>query len=74
MLRKRNDRLKLRVVVGFVCVLGGGIVVLMVVLWREVWRGDGWPTSQGSPASKAGTPTSEWPHHKARDVPYSLSH
>lgn len=40
MLRKGNYRLKLRVVVGFVCILGGGVMVLMGVLRREVWRVD----------------------------------
>lgn len=44
LLRKRNYWLELRVMVGFICILCGGIMVLMTVLCREGSRGNvaGW--------------------------------
>lgn len=69
LLRERNYRLKLGVVVGLICILSRGIMVLMRVLCRKMQRGDAagwrtWPT--------AGIPNSEW-HPENKDRPHPKS-
>lgn len=40
LLGKRNYRFKLGIMVGLICVLGGGVMVLVGVLREKAWRGE----------------------------------